>query len=51
MKEECHPFAVRRKKDGGVKQRNGKGAGGPKKVVQTNRTKVNILTGKCLEKG
>ena len=40
-----------KKRDGGGKQRNGKGADGPKKVVQTNRTKVNIVTGKCLEKG
>lgn len=39
------------KRDGGGRQRNGKGADGPKKIVQTNRTKVNIPTGKCLEKG
>lgn len=47
---ECCPFVVRRKRGAG-KQRKDKGADGPKKVVVTNRTKVNILTGKCLEEG
>lgn len=38
-------------RDGEGKQRDNKGADGPKKVGQSNRTKVNILTGRCLEKG
>jgi len=36
-----------KKRDGGGKQRKCKGSDGRKKVVQTNRTKVDILQSVC----